>query len=244
MDLSSVKEYIESIYVITKQTDSSGSSVIFYTDENIVIQYFTNKGVFNRICNMMVEFLNKPNVKLSLKIVHGFGKNRKVIYDPKHTYEYNIFTTIPEFLAYIPEMNTVLWNKIIPLNSMNSDHIRVLVNGNKYKFLWDIGKSLFALHTRNILHNDCRLDNIGIQNGHFVLFDFDGSGSPSSKGKQLGQDFLDLKNSLEYHNLDDVSNLIPENTQNLAKNIFINFGDQVGNYDKAVDILDSTITKL
>jgi tRNA A-37 threonylcarbamoyl transferase component Bud32 len=43
------------------------------------------------------------------------------------------------------------------------------------KFIWDISKGLYGLHSLFILHGDPTIDNIGIRNGVFILFDFDSS---------------------------------------------------------------------
>jgi hypothetical protein len=65
--------------------------------------------------------------------------------------------------------------------------------------LYDISKALLILKSIDIIHNDCLLDNIGIFDGNFVIFDFDGSGSPREKIKDFDYDFNTLKKSFEFH---------------------------------------------
>jgi hypothetical protein len=64
---------------------------------------------------------------------------------------------------------------------------------------------LYALKLTGILHNDTRLDNIGIRGDNFVLFDFDGSGSPEEKCKDYIHDYKDLLVSFKFHDV-----LLPE----------------------------------
>lgn len=64
-------------------------------------------------------------------------------------------------------------------------------------FLQDIGKALYGLHLNCISHQDSRLDNIGIYNNNFVLYDFDGA--YLQKYYNFDKDIYDLKKSLKYN---------------------------------------------
>lgn len=116
--------------------------------------------------------------------------------------EYDLLKYITNIKRYDIDKKLIIWNKIKPLNSFETEELQSIIINNIFKLLWDIAKALTGLHKNNILHGDCRLDNIGIYEGNFVLFDFDGSRVSNPKEENiLYKDFYDFKRSIEF-NLD------------------------------------------
>ena len=102
----------------------------------------------------------------------------------------------PEAPVSVVQIDMVVWNKILPLNKIiNTPEF---VRKNLFKILYDVCKGLHVLHSINLIHNDAVLDNIGIQNNKFVLFDFDGTGRPEEKGKTFDNDYKTLQDSVKY----------------------------------------------
>lgn len=182
---------------IFEQLQSSGSSTVYTSpDTSTTYQIYTSSVVANRIATIMRKLVG---LKITLPILFrtGFGPRKKVILDRKIFYE--PFEYLVRWKFYVPEDNMIAWNRITPLNRL--DHQLDFIRKNLYKILYDISKGLYALHSIGVIHNDVVLDNVGIQDGNFVLFDFDGSGSAEEKGKYLSDDFDLLRNSIRY-NLD------------------------------------------
>ena len=59
-------------------------------------------------------------------------------------------------------------------------------------------KGLYGLHFNLILHGDSRVDNIGIKNNNFVLFDFDNS-NIGNEIVSFRKDNWDFLKSLEFN---------------------------------------------
>lgn len=139
---------------------SNGMSFVFISSEiNNVYQYYvgthTTKNIFN--------IINKIWQNKIIRINFYFG-----------TFQYNLYEYISKFVSYIPD-NIIVWKKHLCINSFDKDKIEKIINDNIFKLLWDISKCLYGLHQNNISHGDVRIDNIGISNNNFILFDFDGS---------------------------------------------------------------------
>ena len=174
---------------------SNGSSFVFISPEkNNVYQYFSNSKTVYKIIKILKKIL-KVNIQLTFK---------------NNIVEYNLYDFICQFISYKP--NIIIWKKHICLNFFDKEKIKKIINDNIVKLIWDIGKSLYALHENNISHRDARIDNIGILNGNFILFDFDGSSLNVSN-----KDVYDFVVSIKF-NLGDlwnnVKHNIPENNCN------------------------------
>lgn len=159
---------------------SNGSSFVFITPEkNNVYQYFKYSTTTTRILKILKSITN-DNIKLIV--------NNNII-------EYNLYDFICKFVTYIPS-NIIVWKKHTCLNSFEPEEIKKIITENLSKFLWDIGKSLYALHENNICHGDARIDNIGILNDNFILFDFDGSRISNVDSEK---DIYDFIKSIEFN---------------------------------------------
>jgi hypothetical protein len=160
---------------------SNGLSHVFvYTKYDNVYQMFKKEATVSRI----VDILKSVNNTIKTDYV-----------------EYDLSKYITNIKKYDIDKKLVVWNKITPLNSFKTEELQKIISCNIFKLLWDIGKALTGLHQNNILHGDCRLDNIGIYEGNFVLFDFDGSRVSDLEEDIFYKDFYDFKKSIEF-NLD------------------------------------------
>ena len=143
---------------------SNGMSVVCVSPGlTEVYQKFKAKGVYQNILNLFTICEENITQKLWLD-----NKNKVV-------YIYNLFNYLPRVKDQIDEENIIIWEKIKPLNSLKSEEIANTIEKDIIKFLWDIGRALHGLHKNGIVHGDARVDNIGIKNGNYVLFDFDAS---------------------------------------------------------------------
>lgn len=123
----------------------------------------------------------------------GFGTNAKV----KYNFEYEFETRDYLPFTYNSDIKNIIeWQKIVPFNSLSPATVKKLVKQNFQKFCWDINKALLALNSAGYIHNDTRLDNIGINpQGNFCLFDFD----MTKKGNSIKEDVYTLTKSLEFN---------------------------------------------
>jgi len=139
---------------------SNGSSFVFITSEREnVYQYFNYQNIVLNIVNIVKKIKENNIIKFYLN---------------DFNFEINLNNYICEFISYEPK-NIIIWKKHLCLNSFNDDKKREFIIKNILKLTWDIIKCLYALHENNIYHGDPTIDNIGILNNNFILFDFDGS---------------------------------------------------------------------
>ncbi len=198
--LYNASEFIKSHNEI-KLTSSSGSSYVFITEKEKVYQVFIKYFIAQRIFNI-VKTLYSESYNINFLVTGGYP----IISVP---FSFNIGNYIVKFQNYISRLNIIIWEKITPLNSMNFTELKVLLERNWIKFLWDIGLALHGLHSRMLLHNDSVLDNIGISpEGNFILFDFDGTRFMPQRTFQ--KDFVLLADSIE-----NKENLISEQQRKL-----------------------------
>lgn len=178
---------------------SSGGSVVEYKEEDTyVYQTFTSKEVAERIATMMSGLQQETVCRLSFQ--KGFGKRKEVLFQTIMRY--------PTFRYIVPfrgiRNRTLIWERIIPLNQVSYGLTPEFLEANQLKIWYDVAKALTSLHRVNLLHNDTVLDNIGIHGGNFVLFDFNGTGSPDEKGLAFHSDFERLARSFLFYGVDEV----------------------------------------
>ena len=183
-----------------KVRSSSGSSKVFESkEESTIVQKFESATVAKRIATIMIKLLELKKVSYEIKLQKGFGPKKEILLYT--TLNYGPFEYIVSFQYYIEEDKTIVWEKIAPLNSSKFLLSAPFLEKNVIKICYDIFKALTALKKINIVHNDCVLDNIGIRKNNFVLFDFDGSGTPEEKGKDFSDDIRTLLNSFKFRDV-------------------------------------------
>ena len=180
---------------------SNGTSFVFITPSNLnVYQYFKYDSTASRIIKIL-NSISKKNISTSYETT-------SIIY--------NLDDFICKFVSYEPN-NIIVWKKHVCLNSFDKETMQKIIVNNLQKLLWDIGRSLYALHINNIQHGDARIDNIGILNGNFILFDFDGSRISQLDSEKDVYDFI---KSIKFNVGDviwaDIKCSIPINTYNSA----------------------------
>ena len=171
---------------------SNGTSfVCIKSDIPLAYQYFNNHSTSSKIYTIVSSCDSKI---------------KYTIYVDNKTYfcnEYDLFDFIPRIKNYIEPSNLIIWEKILPLNALDNSRMKELIEKNIIKLLWDIAKALHGLHINNIYHGDARIDNIGIKNENFILFDFDGSKKVDSLDTQImSKDYRDFVRSIKF-NLND-----------------------------------------
>lgn len=191
LNVQSVMKDMEDVIVKT----SNGFSHVFIAQKNKeVYQYFRSSIVASRIINIYSNIKNMIEIKI----------NNHVLY-------YNLFHFIPK-LVNTHNNNIIVWEKHTCLNSFSKDKLKDIIINNFTKFLWDINKSLYGLHKNFILHGDARIDNIGIINNNFILFDFDGSSIVENNDnfeKDIYDFFKSIKFNLEDNRFKEIENLVP-----------------------------------
>lgn len=144
------------------------------------------------------------------KIFHIFNylsknKYHKIKFEGNFMYEYNLFEYLPNLVSYIPK-NIIVWKKHVCLNSFDKEELKDIISNNIIKLIWDIGLCLYMLHNNGVNHGDARIDNIGITNNKFILFDYDGSEITSDIYKNY-KDLSDFINSIKF-NCDNKWNIV------------------------------------
>jgi len=191
-----IKPYIEDNMSVTS---SSGSSIVFI-GENTAVQYFKSPHLTQKIeKNYKKIMLNSPMFK-EINYIPPYISRRikeKMISEGKEL-------PVPEKCLYIiPVSNyivpiisvykhVIIWKKIRTLNTMNN--LANFIIRNIEKLMWDIMSSLTVIHDAGVIHGDATIDNIGIYNGNFVLFDFD-----SSKTEGENTDIRTFERSLNFN---------------------------------------------
>ena len=170
--------------------ESSGSSCLV-TVGNFAFQKFRSFDVSKRIVDIVSKL--PKNIVYSIVFQKGFGKDKKVLF--KYTLTYNTFDYIVSYVCCF--RNIIVWRKIVPLNTLSYGLSREFLEKNFLKLWYYVCKALLALRKNNIFHNDTVLDNIGIYNENFILFDFDGSNNYS-----YGCDYTRLKKSFHFYGIE------------------------------------------
>ena len=187
------------------QTKSSnGMSFVCVTPElDGAYQKFKNSQTVRNINNILSTC--DTNIRCNI----WFDKKKCIVK------EYDLFNFLPKIKNFADRENIIVWEKITPLNSFTSDKVKDIIEHNIIKFLWDIGRAINGLHFNGIYHGDARVDNIGIKDGNFVLFDFDSSKKVTDYNSPMFiKDYNDFIVSIKF-NLNNGKN--PNRFSNISK---------------------------
>jgi hypothetical protein len=207
---------------------SNGSSFVFISSEREnVYQYFNYESIAIIIEKIFKKIKQKNIINIKLFELE---------------FDINIKNFICEFISYEPK-NIIIWKKHLCLNSYYEKYKKQFILKNLLKLRWDIGKCLYCLHENNIYHGDPTIDNIGILNGNFILFDFDGSKEFENKDKsQLSKlDIYKFNNSIKF-NTDNDKTIKYELYKNITSYTFletiVEYFDNTLNYNETVNKLN------
>lgn len=129
-----------------KATDSSGASVVYTHPES----------------KWALQEFPKRNCKYIFLLY-----NRLIRRNTPDVRKY-----IAHLEIYLPP-GIIIWRKHMCLNQLSSQALKLLITMNLHKLLSDVTKALICLKEAGIFHRDVRIDNIGIVDGTFIVFDFD-----------------------------------------------------------------------
>jgi len=187
-----------------KPTSSSGSCVVILIDNaNFVVQYYLQDYIAEKVYTNYMKMISEDIIITPLKIQDPYIPRRL------RTPDY-VADVLDIKLAYLTEdyivklierdENTFVWNKITALNSIPESDKSEYVKNNLWKLLWDIGKALTAIHSNGVVHRDCTIDNIGVNDkGDYCLFDFDSSRSEDITEEMIKNDFNMFEKSIKFH---------------------------------------------
>jgi hypothetical protein len=167
------------IQQIMESTSSSDNSIVYFTNEQSVSQVFRYKDEYERVKNICLV-LNTD--------VHASINDNFYTYDP--------MSFLSKMTSFQDSTRTIAWKRIRCLNEM--DDYKAIVKTNYYKFLWDIMKAITAFHLLGYKHNDPTIDNIGIRDGNFVLYDYNLS-RKIVYPEDIEGDFYLLFKSIRFH---------------------------------------------
>jgi hypothetical protein len=150
--------------------------------------------VEQQVCARQVfkQPLEYQRVKQMALLIHGAGPIN-VLFERGIRYTYKLQPFHSVLLQNADSKQQIDW-KVIQCLNQNERYLWI-VQDNIEKFLWDILRGIVGLHVLGYLHNDVSLDNIGIRDGCFVLFDY----NMSKRLEYAHTDFYKLIRSLRFH---------------------------------------------
>lgn len=185
--LNKIIKYVGEVKTLEYKS-SNGLSFVFISEEKKdVFQYYVSQNVCYKIIKIFDAILTESLI------------NKKIYFNKS---VFNLNFNLSNYLSYLVDVkqedNIIIWEKHVCLNSFSKESLTNILVNNITKFLWDISQALYGLHCHSILHGDARIDNIGIRNDTFILFDFDGS-NMGNEISSFKKDNWDLLNSLEFN---------------------------------------------
>jgi hypothetical protein len=127
--------------------------------------------------------------------------------------QYNLSDYITCIKEIVPEYQAIILEKVVPLNELFSagesegadaqqKKLIEFVRKNGPKIHFDIARAIHGLYEKGLTQNDVRLDNVGIKNGNFVLFDYNAA-KPASE-VTINEDLRILAGSLTSKGYTDI----------------------------------------
>jgi hypothetical protein len=164
-------------------TSSSDNSVVYYTEgKDYVSQIFKYKDEYNRVKHICLNLDNIFPVNVFIK---------------EHLYTYDPMSFLSQMTSYQDSSRLIVWKRIHCLNQITD--YKFIIKNNYYKFLWDIFKAITALHVMGYKHNDPTIDNIGIRDGNFVLYDYNLTRKLNVAQEDMENDFYSFFKSIRFH---------------------------------------------
>ena len=133
-------------YIEPINITSSSGFVLVIIFPDFVLKIFNDLTTLNKVVTLIKSGINSPHI---INLIDVIEKN-------------NFYAIITNKL--IPLTN---WNDNYPVLNYNLGSEEILLT-----LLYQTGLGLELLHNNYFTHGDCTLDNIGIYNDKFMLFDF------------------------------------------------------------------------
>jgi hypothetical protein len=188
--------------------ESSGASIVICPiKENFGLDIFTmdnnneNQSKHDIYENVYQYFAYNETAWRIFQMYYQLHRNKIILVPCKLTcsiYQINYLDNLAQLVSYIPR-NVIVWKYHTCLSSLPIKEKCFLIMNNIEKFLWDLTKALYGLCSNGIIHGDARIDNVGIYNGKFILFDFDASKKENDFLLLQTRDLSDLKSSIEFN---------------------------------------------
>ena len=135
---------------------SSGNSQVIIRG-NQAIQTFNYFSEYKQVKQLAQEIENS-------KYVH--------LWIDTHSYTYILKLFFVEYEQFDDSSQSITWCKVETLNSLDTKERIALVSRNLEKLVWDILRAVIGLDLYGFSHGDVSIDNIGMFNGRFVLYDY------------------------------------------------------------------------
>jgi hypothetical protein len=176
---------------------SSGNSNVTLSASSAT-QQFQSKGEYERCVEIARTIQKSPSISFTIQDVNA----------PVWEYTYRLSDFHSRMESHDVGKQSITWHRIFCLNQIQDVGVRIgLIRENRNRFLWDIFRAIFGLHEHGIAHGDVSLDNIGIRQGKFVLYDYNLSQQATEERKN--RDVHSLFRSLRFHLGDLYYSLFP-----------------------------------
>lgn len=171
--------------MVITQVSSSGSSVVkIDNDLDTAHQRFKSQNEYKKVKEIAIELssYNHTSVFVGREFV---------------LYSYEGIHFLSQILTTNDKYLTLVWRRISPLNLMNN--YKDIIIKNFVKFIWDMLKALTAFNLNGFQHGDPTIDNIGIRNGNFVLYDYNLSSRVQHIEEDFENDLYKFFKSIRFH---------------------------------------------
>lgn len=136
---------------------SSGDSTV-KVSAGQAVQYFRHVHVYTAVRQIAIELSTSSPIN--------------VLFSDGTRYTYRPLAFHSRYLAHSDAECSLTWERIHCLNQLEVPVRIHVIRTHFVKFLWDILKGIFAMFACGLRHGDPSLDNIGMRQGRFVLFDY------------------------------------------------------------------------
>jgi hypothetical protein len=167
---------------------SGGNSIVFLTPAD-AMQTFKIEDEYNRVKTMISDLSRVDPIQ---------------VWIDSEYYSYTLKNYIAEAKSFQECSRIITWQRIECLNELDPNVRVQFIEQYIEKLLWDILKAIVGLNLSGYVHNDVSLDNIGIYNGTFILYDY----NMSKRGSDMIRDLSSFKRSIRFHLNDQLSSRI------------------------------------
>lgn len=167
---------------------TSGDQSVVFSDpsQDWVEQKFHSKSTYNSVQTLATLIQETSTIS--------------VCFDGEENYFFSPETVLVKMIAVNEKNNSIRWQRVHCLNELSLEDRKIVIRKNWFKFFWDILRALHTLRKLGYEHGDATLDNIGIRDDHFVLYDFNLSKKQSKRYfESFKNDLYRTVRSLRFH---------------------------------------------